>query len=78
MHGINFQLLLSGLIAAGMRQPEIAQHVGCGQSTISDLMRGATKEPRYSLGQKILTLAQARGVAVVAPGAQLEGMRDAA
>lgn len=40
----------------GLTQPEIAEHVGCGQATISDLCNGATKQPRYQLGAELLAL----------------------
>lgn len=45
-----------------MTQPQIAEKVGCSQATISDLVNGATKQPRYPLGAALLALLQ-----VVAP-----------
>ncbi len=39
-----------------LTQPQIAAIVGCGQATISGLMNGTTKEPRYSLGESIKAL----------------------
>ncbi len=40
-----------------MTQPMLAKALGCSQASISDLMRGRTREPRYSIGQHLLTLA---------------------
>jgi predicted XRE-type DNA-binding protein len=39
-----------------MTQPQIAEKVGCGQATISDLVNGATKQPRYPLGVALIGL----------------------
>ena len=39
-----------------MTQPQIAEKVGCGQATISDLVNGATKQPRWPLGDALLDL----------------------
>jgi predicted XRE-type DNA-binding protein len=39
-----------------LSQPQIAAIVGCGQSTLSDLASGASKEPRYSLGESLKAL----------------------
>lgn len=39
-----------------MTQPQIAEKVGCGQATISDLVNGATKHPRYPLGVALINL----------------------
>ncbi len=39
-----------------MTQPQIAEKVGCGQATISDLVNGATKQPRYTLGAALIDL----------------------
>lgn len=42
---------------AGYSQPQIAEYCKCGQSTISELATGTTKEPRYSTGQALQQLA---------------------
>ena len=39
-----------------MTQPQIAEKVGCGQATISDLVNGGTKQPRWPLGDALLDL----------------------
>ncbi len=59
---VDFRCLLAGLLRAGLSQPQIAERASCGQSTISDLLRGSTKEPRFGLGTKLLQLAREHGV----------------
>lgn len=59
---IPWSTIIRSLTGAGLTQPEIAQFCGCGQSTISDLARGATTDPRTSTGLALLGLARARGV----------------
>lgn len=39
-----------------LTQPQIAHAVGCAQATISDLVNGATKQPRYPLGVALIEL----------------------
>jgi transcriptional regulator with XRE-family HTH domain len=56
--------IIRAVVASGMTQPQIAAACGCGQATISDLLRGNTTEPRHSLGQRLLRLGQSRGVDV--------------
>lgn len=41
----------------GFTQHELARELGCSQSAICDLMHGRTREPRFNLGQQLLTLA---------------------
>ena len=41
----------------GLTQPQIAERVGCSQAAISHLHIGRTPEPRYSVGQRLLELA---------------------
>ena len=53
-----------------MTQPQIAEKVGCGQATISDLVNGGTKQPRWPLGDALLDLlSQVRTTAPTAPAA---------
>ena len=40
-----------------LTQVQLARRVQCGQTTISDLRNGTTMEPRYSLGLRLLELA---------------------
>ena len=42
---------------SGLTQPQLAQLLGCSQAHISDLVRGRQREPRYSLGLRLLELA---------------------
>lgn len=44
----------------GMSQPEIAAACNCGQSTVSGLVTGVTKDPRHSTGQKLLALLETK------------------
>lgn len=52
------QVLAEIVACDGMTQMKIADIVGCGQATISDLAFGTTKEPRHSLGESIRALHQ--------------------
>lgn len=53
---MDWKNLIAELIANGMTQPEIAARCGCGQTTVSELARGVTTEPRYTLGEKLKKL----------------------
>lgn len=65
MTKINWTEIIGALVSdAGLTQPEIAKLCGCGQSTISDLLRGHTTDPRTSTGLMLLTLAKQRGIDV--------------
>lgn len=84
MEHLNWQHLIEWLIADGMTQPQIAVACQCGQSTISDIARGATSDPRSRTGFALLRLARERGIDVTelitaehpAPAAEVEA-RDA-
>lgn len=55
--------IIRALVAdAGLTQPDIARLCECGQSTISDLLRGNTTDPRTSTGLLLLGLARQHGV----------------
>lgn len=54
---MNWPALISEIQAAGWSQPQIAAECQCAQSTISDLAGGRTKDPRYTIGQKLKQLA---------------------
>lgn len=63
MTTINWPKIIGALVEnAGLTQPEIARLCECGQSTISDLFRGNTTDPRTSTGLLLLGLAQQQGV----------------
>lgn len=53
-----------------MTQPQIAKRVGCGQATISDLVNGGTKQPRWPLGDALLALLRQVQTAETTPAAQ--------
>lgn len=60
---INWPQIIRALVeTAGLTQPEIARLCGCGQSTISDLLRGNTTDPRTSTGLMLLSLADKHGI----------------
>jgi hypothetical protein len=50
----------------GMSQPEMAAACQCGQSTISGLATGVTKDPRHSTGVKLLKLLDEKRAAAAA------------
>ena len=43
-------------IVGSMRYLDIAIEVGCSEATISDLVTGRSREPRHSLGVRLLAL----------------------
>ena len=54
---MNWEEIIIDLNRSGLSCEKIAQRVGCGgATTIHGLKSGATKEPRYSLGARLLTL----------------------
>lgn len=48
--------LITDLLESGLTRPELAERVGAGVSTINELARGATRDPRHTLGQRLLAL----------------------
>jgi transcriptional regulator with XRE-family HTH domain len=61
---VDWPALLRGLKAAGVTQPEIALRLNCGQATVSDIARGKTLDPRFTLAAGLLRLAREYGVEV--------------
>jgi hypothetical protein len=53
---MNWIKLISDLSAAGVTQKDIAAHCACGQSTISEIGRGAIKNPAYSIGKQLIDM----------------------
>lgn len=53
---------ISAIAAKGVTQNQIAKEAGCGQATISDLASGKTKEPRASLGMRLVRIGRRHGV----------------
>ena len=60
MNQIHWPDLVRQLIDSGLTQPQLAAAVGCGQSTISDLLKGKTTDPRASTGLALLRMRDAR------------------
>lgn len=69
---VDWPALLRGLKAAGVTQPEIALQLNCGQATVSDIARGKTTDPRFTLAAGLLRLAREHQVEVCALGALRE------
>ncbi|MBN8493225.1 MAG: helix-turn-helix domain-containing protein [Burkholderiales bacterium] len=81
MQQIPWPELIAGLIRSGLTQPQLAEAAGCGQSTISELLRGKTTDPRTSTGLVLLRLAKDRcgiDVETLASAEQPQEVRDAA
>lgn len=64
MEPIDWPHIIRALVASGLTQPRIAEHCKCGQSTVSDMLKGNTKDPRTTTGLLMLSLARQRGVPV--------------
>lgn len=56
MKSNNWQSLVSELISSGMTQHSIAASVGIKQPSLRSILIGATKNPSYPVGQKIIDL----------------------
>lgn len=52
----NWQQVLTELDQSGISQQEIAKFAGCSQPTISELARGLIREPKYSIGKRLIEL----------------------
>lgn len=57
---MDWKLLIAELQGFGLSQGAIAGECGCGQSTISELAKGVTKDPRHSIGEKLRQLAKTK------------------
>jgi transcriptional regulator with XRE-family HTH domain len=53
---MDFKTLLQELKAAGLTQKQVADFCGCSQVTVSDLARGKTFDPSFSIGRQIVSL----------------------
>lgn len=51
---MNFQTIIQDMQDAGYTQKQIAKLCGCSQASVSDLLTGAVKDPRYSTGATLL------------------------
>ena len=52
----DFSKIIKELIAIGMTNMELADEVGIPQASISHLRTGFVKEPRYSVGEKLMSI----------------------
>lgn len=70
---MDWKNLIGDLLDAGMTQQEIAERCGSKQSTISEIYRGDTLDPRYALGVKLKRLhsAKKRSLAKKSTGAEV-------
>jgi DNA-binding XRE family transcriptional regulator len=68
----NWPGVISGLQGYGMTQVEIAAHVGCGQTHISEIKCGRIVSPSWKIGAKLLSLLRARKDAAIAAKALFE------
>lgn len=53
---MDWRKLIAELVATGLTQSQIATRCGVGQGTVSDLYRGATRQPTYEFGDALLRL----------------------
>ena len=72
MAAMDWITMVSALQARGWSQARIADRCGCAQSAISDLAAGRTRDPRYSLGEKLAHLAAEVAGEVVSCNSQVE------
>ncbi|MET3371993.1 putative XRE-type DNA-binding protein [Variovorax boronicumulans] len=56
---MDWSQLISSIQKRGLSQMQISAICGCGQATISDLLKGTTTEPRFALGQQLIVLSKA-------------------
>jgi predicted XRE-type DNA-binding protein len=55
--GMNWTQIISEICeASGLNQSQIAQRTGIAKSSLSELLSGSTKEPRFSTGEKLLNM----------------------
>lgn len=53
---MDWSQVIAELSGYGLTQPQIAHLCGCEQSTISSILTGKTKDPRYTLGRSLEAL----------------------
>lgn len=57
---MDWKTLIAEIRATDMKQDEIGRAVGVSQASISDLANGNIKEPKFSLGQALVSLHRKR------------------
>lgn len=58
--------LVQELLGSGMTQAQIAESVGCHQTTVHRIATDKTAAPSYDLGMRIVDIAKKRGLMVTA------------
>lgn len=53
---------VEALIAAGWTEHRLAEQVGCKQPTINRIRRGAVRDCMYSLGKRLVGLAESHSI----------------
>ena len=53
---MDWQRVVASLRGAGLMNKEVAKKIGVSPQTVSNLLCGATREPCYSVGVKLLEL----------------------
>ena len=54
--GMNAQAMIDELLGAGLTQTEIATAIGCQQSYVSKLHRGASSRISFAIGESLTAL----------------------
>lgn len=62
MSDINWQQVINNLRESGMAQAEIAEQCKVSQAAIQQLNSGKTKEPKFSIGEKLIYLLGSKAV----------------
>lgn len=57
---MDWKKLIRELMAAGVKQAEIAEKCGVSQGTVSDLLRLDDREPRFDFGTRLVALHRER------------------
>jgi predicted transcriptional regulator len=52
----DFQEVIENLVSVGMTNMDIAKEIGIPQASISHLRTGVVKDPRYSVGKKLMAI----------------------
>jgi transcriptional regulator with XRE-family HTH domain len=78
MEPIHWPGVIRAIVESGVTQPQLAQMVGCGQSTISDLLNAKTTDPRTSIGLALLRISRERSEATGAPAVPEPAAQEAA
>lgn len=53
---MDFKTIIADLTRAGLTQSQIGALSGLKQGSITDLLRGRIKEPRYNAGRRLVAL----------------------